>query len=327
MVTFATASEAFTQALQAEHVLPRTLENHLGAIRRLNRDLRLLEPGVAQRVQQWRAGLQKRHELKEISASKIRNDMTTLRAFFGTCQAQGWITADPMAGVASVGHDRWMPRPMPIEDVRKLFDAIERREEAHPEDFRITARDFAMLELYLCGMRNVEVCRLDTNQIEYDPTHMVFVLRILGKGNKPGEVVLSPTAHLRLRRHLLVNTFNHLTKGWADASYISYKLQGEPQQEYAHLNTAFASEPGQPVFQYGDSRMTRREADRIFAGYRAAAGLPDHYGPHSLRHTCATELLEGGVDIRMVQEILRHSSIQTTQMYTAVRRTSKANAM
>ncbi len=82
-----------------------------------------------------------------------------------------------------------------------------------------------------------------------------------------------------------------------------------------------------PVFFHRNRRMTRREANRAFAAYRDRAGLSSSYGPHSLRHTCGTELLEQGVNLRVVQEILGHAHVTTTELYTQVRRGPKAKAM
>ena len=73
--------------------------------------------------------------------------------------------------------------------------------------------------------------------------------------------------------------------------------------------------------------MSRRQANRLFAQYRDRANLSSSYGPHSLRHTCGTELLEQGVNLRVVQEILGHAHVTTTELYTQVRRGPKARAM
>ena len=92
------------------------------------------------------------------------------------------------------------------------------------------------------------------------------------------------------------------------------------------LTRVVADDP-QPLFAYNDKPITRRQSNRIFAKYRDQAGLSKDAGPHSLRHTCATNLLNADVDLRTVQEIMGHSSLRQTQRYTAVLTSKKQKAM
>jgi site-specific recombinase XerD len=168
-----------------------------------------------------------------------------------------------------------------------------------------------------------------------------LVLRFVGKRNKERIVVLRPEASNVLALHV-VHKFASVQERDGVRRHVDELVAGgmDPAQArevavaVAADLIASARTPPQPVFTRPDGKpITRRDANRLFQRVREAAGLAerDEHGapiaPHALRHTVATGLLNSGVDIRVVQEILGHASIRQTEIYTKVLTSSKARAM
>lgn len=159
-------------------------------------------------------------------------------------------------------------------------DFVENAASTNEEEF---LRDSAVLELlYATGMRVAELCGIDLPDIDYDRK----MVRVLGKGNKERVVPFGESAHKALRN-------------WLD---VRDEMAEDPK-------ALFVGVRGQRI----NARQVRRIVDRV-----AKVTGVDHLSPHSLRHTAATHLLDGGADLRQVQELLGHSSMQTTQIYTHV---------
>ena len=148
-------------------------------------------------------------------------------------------------------------------------------------------RDRAIMELlYGTGIRVVEIARLNLNEVDFDEGE----IRVFGKGAKERVVIFGSHARAALK---------------------DYLKNGRPQLlKAAKTNAFFIGRRG--------SRLTSRQIERIIRLYAKQAGINKKVTPHTLRHSFATHLLEGGADLRMVQELLGHVSLSTTQVYTHV---------
>jgi integrase/recombinase XerD len=156
---------------------------------------------------------------------------------------------------------------------------------ALPDAGTLGIRDRALLEFdYSTGLRVSELCDLKLEHLDQDRR---FV-RVRGKGGKERIVPYGRSADAALVRYL---------------ESSRPRLLGDRISAYVFLN-------------YRGGRLSRVGFWKLLRNYAAAAGLPPHISPHTLRHSFATHLLEGGADLRAVQELLGHSSIATTQIYT-----------
>lgn len=216
---------------------------------------------------------------------------------------------------------------MPMDDFQRLLDTVE------PNLTKLDSmvlRDRTIFELLFNGLRRVEVCRLNTTDVSYDSQQETLVVRVHGKGDKIGDVPLNPNSADWLALHLL---HTYVPEDWQEWRHDFIDAKSEEDERDLSLLKACERllvkriDVPDPVFWHNTHRLTVRELNRIFVARRDAAGLSAEYGPHRLRHACATELLDQNVDSRVVQEILRHSSIATTQIYMDVRKGPKARAM
>jgi integrase/recombinase XerC len=152
-----------------------------------------------------------------------------------------------------------------------------------PEEL-MALRDKALLELlYGSGLRISEALGLDVDDVRPGSTALV----VMGKGSKQRQILLSDTSTAALAR-------------WLEARAQVPPLHGE--------RAIFLGKRGK--------RLDRRQAARILDEHAKLAGIPQHVSPHDMRHSFATHMLEGGADLRAVQELLGHSRISTTQRYT-----------
>lgn len=210
------------------------------------------------------------------------------RSFFSWAQHTGRVAANPAASLRSPRVDRRLPATIEIDQARRMLDALAAHaaEPAEPAEAASSRRDLAMLEvLYASGIRVSELCGLDLGDLDPDRR----LLRVLGKGGKERTVPIGLPASRALAAWLEVR------------GVLAAPGAGQAM---------FVGDRGQRI----DPRVVRRRV------HRALARVPDapDLGPHGLRHAMATHLLEGGADLRSVQEILGHSSLATTQIYTHV---------
>lgn len=217
----------------------------------------------------------------------LQRRAATVRTFFAWAKRTGRVATDPAAGLRSPRTDRRLPPTLEVDHVRSALDRLSAAvDEAEQDEQRaVSRRDLAILEvLYAGGLRVSELCGLNLSDL--DPGR--GVVRVFGKGGKERTVPLGGPAWRALDAWLLWR--GRLARNAGDA--------------------VFVGDRGARI----DPRVVRRLVHRALAGVPGAADL----GPHGLRHAMATHLLEGGADLRSVQEMLGHASLSTTQLYTHV---------
>jgi integrase/recombinase XerC len=196
-----------------------------------------------------------------------------------------YLAKDVAATLATPKGHRTLPEVLEVADAKVAMDSLATR--AAEEQTPIALRDVAMVEvLYASGARVAELCGLDLSDIDYDRQ----TIRVLGKGNKERTIPIGNPAIKAL-------------KVWLD--------NGREQLKNSESKSAvFLGARGKRI----DQRTVRTV---VYDALQAIEGI-ERMGPHALRHSAATHLLEGGADLRTVQEILGHASLATTQIYTHV---------
>lgn len=222
-----------------------------------------------------------------LAPTSLRRRAAAIRGFYRFAFGEGLIDLDIAAHLDLPRMPRLLPETLSVSEVEQLLDAAGSDEANDPR-----LRERALLELlYAAGLRVTEALRLDLEDLSLDGA---FV-RVIGKGDKERLVPIGEVAILVLRTWL------------------------EGQRAAIMAKHHVAAVRGGPVF-VGDRgrRLARQQAWAGVKRAAAAAGLSDRISPHTLRHSFATHLLEGGADLRIVQELLGHASISTTQLYTHV---------
>lgn len=218
------------------------------------------------------------------SRSTISRRTASIRSFTAWAYRRGYLDSDPGLLVTSARGDQKLPQVQTPSDTAELlsYAATCAREENSPA----AIRDWAILEtIYATGIRVSEVCSLDTTSIDQQG----MTLRVIGKGNKERVVPFTRACLSALQ------------------AWLSH---GRPSLAIPEAGRAlFVGDKGRRI----DPRVIRAMIHRMCA----QAGVRD-LAPHALRHTAATHILAGGADLRAVQEMLGHSSLQTTQRYTHV---------
>jgi integrase/recombinase XerC len=231
-----------------------------------------------------RSWLAKQHALGHARAT-LQRRAAAARVFFGWARETGQLSTDPAANLRSPKITRVLPPTLDQAIAAQMLDEAiaTAREVGGP----VAARDVAVLEiLYSTGIRVSELCGLDLNDLDTERR----AIRVFGKGSKERTVPVGAPA---LRA----------VEAWLEKARPQL-ITGESGQ------AIFIGERGRRI----DPRVVRRIVHRSL---RMTEGAPD-LGPHGLRHAMATHLLEGGADLRSVQEILGHASLATTQIYTHV---------
>ena len=215
-----------------------------------------------------------------LAPTSLRRRAASIRGFYRFVYGDGLIERDVAAHIDLPRQPRLLPETLTVADVEALLDAA-------PD-----LRGRALLELlYAAGLRVSEAIGLDRADLALDGGYV----RVIGKGDKERLVPVGDIALDWLAR-------------WLE--------EGRPALLALHHVTP---QRGGPLF-LGDrgGRLARQQAFAIVRGAARRAGLADGVSPHTLRHSFATHLLEGGADLRIVQELLGHASISTTQLYTHV---------
>ncbi len=214
--------------------------------------------------------------------------LSAVRGLYAWMHDRGAIERSPATLVPGPKRTRTLPSTLSTAEVERLLDAPAG---ASPRDLR----DRALLELlYGCGLRAAEACDLDVGDVRLDAEHV----RVTGKGGKQRVVPLGGAATAALQRYL---------------------ARGRPRMAAGPSGRLFVSVRGRPLHPSDVRRSLLRALER--------AGVAER-SPHALRHTFATHLLEGGADLRSIQDLLGHASVGTTQVYThvSVRHLRRAHA-
>ena len=230
-------------------------------------------------VTAWMGSLRRTH-----SPSSVARMLVSVRAFYRFLVREEKLDADPTATVGTPKKPRSLPKAIGLDDVEKLLDA--------PASEGLGLRDRAILEtLYGAGLRISELAALDVDDVDLEEGS---VLVRSGKGGKGRRVPVGRMARgaiadylTRLRPELVRKT---TSRGAAGALFLNAR----------------------------GGRLSRQGCWKILKGHALSAGLSDKVSPHTLRHSFATHMLDAGADIRVVQELLGHASLATTQVYTLV---------
>ena len=224
----------------------------------------------------------------KLSVASINRVDSTLRSFFKHLQ-QEYGYADPTLEIAPKKSSRRLPKALTIAQIVSMIEA------AYREGQPITIRDQAMLELlYSSGSRVSELIGINLNDLSSVETDegIITTLKLRGKGSKERIVPLGSFASKAIE--------NYMTRVRPDLAAKSSKT----------TSALFLNSRG--------SRISRQSAWQMVLDAAEAAGVTEHVSPHVFRHSYATHLLDGGADIRVVQELLGHASVTTTQIYTLI---------
>lgn len=212
--------------------------------------------------------------------TSIARKLSAIRSFFRYLVREEILPANPLEKASSPKLDKRLPEFLTIDEMRRLLEAPD---PATPQG----QRDRAFLELlYASGLRVSELTKLDLEQVDLDTRE----IRVWGKRAKERIVLMGEPAANALT--------TYLEQGRT-------RLLGEKRNNALFLN------------RYG-GRLTERSVQSILEEYAGVAGIGKRVHPHMLRHTFATHLLDGGADLRVVQELLGHASLSSTQIYTHI---------
>ncbi len=231
-----------------------------------------------------------------LAPTSLRRRTAAIRGFYRFAYGDGLIPIDVAAHIDLPRQPRLLPDPLSVDEVDRLLEAAGGAPgagDASPSDAAgLALRNRALLEtLYAAGLRVSEALSLDREDLARDAA----TVRVIGKGDRERLVPVGDVALGWLDRYL----------AWPRAAWLAEAGEGDG--------------PGTPVFvTRRGRRLTRQAAWTAVRDAADAAGLGGRVTPHTLRHSFATHLLEGGADLRVVQELLGHASIATTQLYTHV---------
>ncbi len=226
-------------------------------------------------------------ERKVVKAS-IARKVSAMRSFYKFLEREGIITVNPMQYISSPKLDRRLPSFLTDKEINRLLDAPD------PED-PYGRRDRAFLELlYASGLRVSELAGLNLDQINLETRE----IRVIGKGSKERIVLMGEPAAKALE--IYIN----------EARDLIPKIKPNIRTNKKKIKAVFINNDGYP--------LTERSVQIILQKYADMAGIGKKVHPHMLRHTFATHLLDGGADLRVVQELLGHADLSTTQIYTHI---------
>lgn len=216
---------------------------------------------------------------KAMAASSVKRAISTIRTYHNFLLAEGRMKDNPAQLLEAPKIPQKLPNILTIEEIDTILNII-------PNDKPMALRDLAIFEMmYSCGLRVTELCDIKTTDILWDSE----LIRVNGKGNKQRFVPIGPIARDNLKNYL-----NHKRPSLADKNHNVVEL--------------FLSQNGR--------KLTRMMIWILLKKWTDASNLQKKVSPHTLRHSFATHLLEGGADLRSVQEMLGHADISTTQVYT-----------
>jgi integrase/recombinase XerD len=215
----------------------------------------------------------------------VARKVAAVKSFFSFLQAEGKLKANPTEQLASPKVGKMLPKPLSVQEIDELLEQPARR--STPEG----KRDRAMLELmYATGLRVTELVSLDVSDVQLEGEKPY--VRLVGKGNRERQIPLLDQPVQELSEYI---------------RFARPRLVGERDETALFVNRR-------------GERLTRQGFWLILKGYAGEAGIRGRVTPHTLRHSFATHMLRGGMDIHKVQELLGHANISTTQVYTQVSR-------
>jgi integrase/recombinase XerC len=234
---------------------------------------------------------------RDLAPSTMRRKLSSVSVFFGFLHRSERVGANPVKHVRAPRGERSLPAYLSAEQTRELFDVL--RERADRDGGFLAMRNRALVELvYSSGLRLAEVQQLDLTEVELSSRQV----RVLGKGDKERIVPVgrhaeaSIRAYLPARAALLRRTRETRARGRGDA--------GDDM-------------PGLPLFvSVRGDRLSRRQIQRVMRRVLDAVAEGEGVSTHTLRHSFATHLLDGGADLMAVKELLGHASLSTTRIYT-----------
>ena len=296
-----TALAAFTKYLEVERAYsPRTIEVYtrdVTALRTHLREKREKDVPLARL-----STIDIRSQLAALfgknGAATIARKLSSVRAFCRFLVKRGAMPGNPAAAIRGPKKKRGLPRALDVDDAFRLVEApattgrtshrtLSSAEEARHVLLRV--RDVALLEvLYGTGLRVSEACGLDVEDIDRDRYNTPMLLVRRGKGNKSRQVPVGGAADRALAAYLPARR----ALGAVDRGALFVNAGGE--------------------------RLTPRSVQRMVKRWTIAGGIHAAATPHALRHSFATHLLDEGVDLRAIQELLGHASLSSTQIYTKV---------
>ena len=228
------------------------------------------------------------------SRQTVVRKVSAIRTFCRYLRREELIPDDPSKLVRGPKLSRRLPPCLDKEEIARLFTATEHLDSAD-ESAANSVRDRAILELlYASGMRVSELCGASVKDVDLEAMEM----RVFGKGSRERVVLINQSSCSWLRR------------------YLNKRLEKRTNVDHNGVNCL---NPDDPLFVSRQSTpLSTRSVHRIVLKYARLANIEKVITPHTLRHSFATHLLEGGADLRVVQDLLGHSSISTTQIYTHV---------
>jgi integrase/recombinase XerD len=217
---------------------------------------------------------------KKYASTTLARKIAAAKSFFKFLTEEHKVQQNPTENIASLKVGRALPKPISVAQARRLL------EEPAKNTSTEAKRDKAMLELlYASGMRVSELVALNLGDVDIPGGYV----RCFGKGHKERMIPIYPRAAQSIDEYLKESR-PHIVQNRSDEKALFLNVRGE--------------------------RLTRQGLWQILKGYARDANLEVEVTPHTLRHSFATHMLNGGADLRMVQELLGHANISTTQVYT-----------
>ena len=214
-----------------------------------------------------------------LAPASITRTFSSIRSFHSFLSEEQFVQKNPSQLLDSPKPKKKLPSVLTLEEINEILGSIDTASQ-------LGKRDFALLELlYSAGVRVSELCDLNMSDLLVDSE----LIRVRGKGNKERLIPMG-------------------SRAWKSINdYLKYERPGLAKKEN-NLGKIFLSRNGFP--------LTRMAVNIILKKWTQASGLKKNVSPHTFRHSFATHLLEGGADLRAVQEMLGHVDISTTQIYT-----------
>ena len=240
----------------------------------------LTDLGVAPSTDAVRAHLEGLRD-RGLAPSSVARKLASIRAYHRFLVIEGLADEDPTAAIASPSVPSSLPKALTVDEVTRIIEGV-------PTDDALGIRDKAVLEfLYATGCRVAELAACELHDLDVETSTVLLT----GKGNKQRIVPVGRPALTAI-------------DGWRPVR-LEFRRPG------ADPGTLFLSSRG--------NRLDRQSVWRIVKARGSRAGIPEHrLSPHVFRHSAATHMVEGGADLRTVQELLGHASLSTTQVYTKV---------